>query len=62
MDIKFYFYKVVGDIDKNLFDYSLENYFSNGVSLQDGLIAINENKGFLDNVGGEKKYFYISKI
>ena len=62
MDIKFYFYKVVGDIDKNLFDYSLEKYFSNGLSLQDGLIAINENKGFLDSVNGEKNIFIFQKF
>jgi hypothetical protein len=62
MDIKFYFYKVVGDIDKNLFDYSLKNYFSSGISLQDGLIAINENKGFLDNVNGEKNIFIFQKF
>nr|DAJ59745.1 MAG TPA: protein of unknown function (DUF4747) [Caudoviricetes sp.] len=62
MDIKFYFYKVVGDIDKNLFGYSLEEYFSNALSLQDGLIAINENKGFLDNVGGEKNIFIFQKF
>ena len=62
MDIKFYFYKVVGDIDKNLFDYSLEKYFSNGLSLQDGLIAINENKGFLDSVNGEKIFLYFKNL
>lgn len=62
MDIKFYFYKVVGDIDKNLFDYSLKNYFSSGISLQDGLIAINENKGFLDSVNGEKNIFIFQKF
>ncbi|WP_109146940.1 DUF6731 family protein [Campylobacter concisus] len=62
MDIKFYFYKVVGDIDKNLFGYSLEKYFSNGLSLQDGLIAINENKGFLDSVNGEKNIFIFQKF
>lgn len=62
MDIKFYFYKVVGDIDKNLFDYSLKNYFSSGISLQDGLIAINENKGFLDSVNGEQNIFIFQKF
>ena len=62
MDIKFYFYKVVGDIDKNLFDYSLKNYFSSGISLQDGLITINENKGFLDSANGEKNIFIFQKF
>lgn len=50
MDIKFYFYKAVGEIDKNFFDYSLKEYFSDGLSLKDGLISIGENKGFLDRV------------
>ena len=50
MDIKFYFYKAVGEIDKNFFDYSFKEYFSDGLSLKDSLISIGENKGFLDRV------------
>lgn len=50
MDIKFYFYKTVGEIDKNFFNYSLKEYFSDGLSLKDSLISIGENKGFLDRV------------
>jgi hypothetical protein len=62
MDIKFYFYKVLGEIDKNLFNYSLEEYFSNNISLQDGLIPINENKGFLDSTKVNKNIFIFQKF
>ena len=62
MDIKFYFYKVLGEIDKNLFNYSLEEYFSNSISLQDGLIQINENKGFLDSTKVNKNILIFQKF
>lgn len=62
MDIKFYFYKVLGEIDKNLFNYSLEEYFSNSISLQDGLIPINENKGFLDSTKVNKNILIFQKF
>jgi len=62
VDIKFYFYKVVGEIDNNFFNYSLSEYFSNELSLKNALISINENKGFLDSVKGQKNIFIFQKF
>lgn len=47
-EVKFYFYKLEYELENNLLDFKLENYFKQDFDIKQHLFEIGEHKGFLD--------------